>query len=197
MNLFDSANYPTSEPTELVVGDRWQWKRTNLASDYPTASYALSYTLRLEGADAAKIDIAASESGDDYLVEVPHSTTSGYAPGRYHWQAYITRSSDNARVAIAAGIVTIKANRATSAADPRTHARKCLDSIEAALEAFAGNTVQSYTITTGTGSRSVTHREVPELLRLRSVYQAEVARETTVDRLNQGRPQPNKVQVRF
>ena len=177
MNLFDSANYPEVEPTELIAGDRWQWKRTDLGSDYAPASYALSYELRLEADGTTKIAITASESGDDYVVEVAHSTTATYTPGRYHWDAYITRSSDSARVRIGSGIVEVKANRATSADDPRTHARKCLDSIEAALEAFAGNTVQSYSITTGSGSRSVTHRDTPELIKLRGVYLAEVAAE--------------------
>lgn len=183
MNLFDSANYPTTEPTELVVGDRWQWKRTDLGSDYPPALYALSYSMRLEGANAAEIEITASESGNDYIVEVEHTATGAHTPGRYHWQAYITRASDSARVVIGSGIVTLKPNRDTSADDPRTHARKCLDSIEAALEAFARNTVKSYTITTGTGSRSVTHRDTPELLRLRSVYQSEVWRESNPGKL--------------
>lgn len=183
MNLFDTANYPTTEPTELVVGDRWQWKRTDLATDYPPALYALSYSLRLEGTNAAEIKITASESGNDYIVEVAHTSTGAHTPGRYHWQAYITRTSDSARVVIGSGIVTLKPNRANDAADPRTHARKCLDSIEAALEAFAGNTVQSYTITTGTGSRSVTHRDTPELLRMLNYYKAQVWRESNPGKL--------------
>lgn len=197
MNLFDSANYPTTEPTELVAGDRWMWKRTDLGSDYPPASYALSYSLRLEGATAAEIEITASESGSDYLVEVAHTATAGYTPGRYHWQAYITRSSDSARIVIGTGIIEVKPNRAESAADPRTHARKCLDSIEAALEAFAGNTVKSYTITTGTGSRSVTKHDVAELIVLRDKYRAEVRREEDATRIANGLGARNRVLVRF
>ena len=42
-NLFDRDNYPQQEPETLVVGDRWVWKRPDLVSDYPTASYALTY----------------------------------------------------------------------------------------------------------------------------------------------------------
>ena len=34
-NLFDRANYPTQEPDELVVGDRWVWRRDDLVSEYP------------------------------------------------------------------------------------------------------------------------------------------------------------------
>ena len=32
-NLFDSANAPSIEPEELIVGDLWQWKRTDLNTD--------------------------------------------------------------------------------------------------------------------------------------------------------------------
>ena len=48
-NLFDSNNYPQTEPSTLVAGDRWAWKRTDLGSDYPPASYTLAYEARLEG----------------------------------------------------------------------------------------------------------------------------------------------------
>ena len=42
-NQFDRSNYPTQEPDELVIGDRWVWRRDDLVSDYPLASFALSY----------------------------------------------------------------------------------------------------------------------------------------------------------
>lgn len=197
MNLFDSANYPTTEPTELIAGDRWQWKRTDLGADYPPASYALSYELRREGDGTSKITIAASETGSDYLVEVAHSATAAYPVGRYHWDAYITRSSDTARVRIGSGIVEVKANRATSADDPRTHARKCLDSIEAALEAFAANTVSSYTITTGTGSRTVTHRDTADLIVLRDRYRAEALAEERAERIANGMSGGGRILVRL
>ena len=37
-NLFDAANAPEGEPTEIVVGDFLQWKRSDVAQDYPTGS---------------------------------------------------------------------------------------------------------------------------------------------------------------
>lgn len=197
MNAFDSINYPTTEPTELVVGDRWQWKRTDLGSDYPPASYTLKYSARLEGSNAAEIEITATASGSDYLIEVPVATTSTKTPGRYHWQAYITRNSDSQRVTIGSGTFLLKANRDLDTVDPRSHARKCLTSIEAALEAFASNTVKSYTITTGTGSRSVTKHDVAELIVLRDKYLAEVRREENALRIAQGLGAKNRVLVRF
>ena len=45
MNAFDSDNFATVEPEVLTIGDRWVWKRTDLGTDYPPSSYALSYRL--------------------------------------------------------------------------------------------------------------------------------------------------------
>ena len=50
MNAFDSDNFATVEPEVLTIGDRWVWKRTDLGTNYPPSSYALSYSARLQGA---------------------------------------------------------------------------------------------------------------------------------------------------
>ena len=195
-NAFDSANFPEREPTTLIAGDRWMWKITDLGADYPPASYALKYALRRES-DGTEIEITAAESGADYIVEVAAATTGGYAAGRYRWQRYITRTSDSQRVTLGSGIVEVRVNRDTSDADPRSHARKCLDSIEAALEAFAADSVQSYQITTGAGSRSVTKRDTAELLLLRDRYRQEVDSEKAAENIAAGLGNPRHFGVRF
>lgn len=197
MNLFDPANYPTREPEQLVAGDRWAWKRIDLAVDYPPAEYTLKYAARREGTDATEIEIMATGSGSEYVVEVASAQTEDKAPGRYRWQAYITRTSDSQRVTVGTGIFEVIANRDTATTDPRSHARKCLESIEAALEAFAKDAVQSYTITTGNGSRTVTKRDTAELLKLRNHYRSEVAREERIEKLRAGLAAPAKLQVRL
>ena len=47
-NLFDSSNYPETEPANIIAGDRAAWKRTDLGIDYAPASYSLKYSARLE-----------------------------------------------------------------------------------------------------------------------------------------------------
>jgi hypothetical protein len=42
-NRFDRTNYPTAEPSLLVAGDRFTWRRDDLANDYPVGTFALSY----------------------------------------------------------------------------------------------------------------------------------------------------------
>ena len=68
-NLFDSSNFPTTEPVELQLGDFWAWKRTDLSTDYPTASYALSYEFNLiDGSTAANFTLTATEANDVYII---------------------------------------------------------------------------------------------------------------------------------
>ena len=168
-SAFDSANYPSREPTQLVVGDRWAWKRADLGVDYPPASHSLKYVLRLH-ATGTEIEITANESGNDYLVEVLSATTAAYTAGFYVWQAYIIRTSDSQRVTIGTGTVELVADRDTATGDPRTHARKVLDAIEAVLENRATVDQQEYSI----AGRSLKRMPIDELIKLRKTYQAEV-----------------------
>lgn len=197
MNLFDSANYPTTEPAQLVAGDRWAWKRTDLGVDYPPASYSLRYSARLEGATGAEIEIVATEVGADYIVEVPIAATGTYAPGRYRWQAYILRTSDGERVTVGTGIFEVVANRETSSADPRSHARKVLEAIEAVIEKRATIDQMNFTVTTGSGSRSLGRIPIPDLLVLRDRYRQEAANEDDIAKVAAGLDSSRNIGIRF
>lgn len=194
-NAFDSANYPTSEPTEITSGDRTAWKRLDLGADYPPASYTLKYSARLDST-GTEIEVTATASGSDFLVEIPSVTTAAYTAGVYRWQAYITRNSDSQRVTLNAGTWRVITNRDAAATDPRSHAKKVLDSIEAAIEALSLSQ-KSYTISTGSTSRSVTRRDIPELLVLRDRYKAEYQRELAAERIAAGMSNPRRVGIRF
>jgi len=156
----------------LIAGDRWVWKRTDLGSDYDPDDYALTYSARLDGAGATEIEITASESGNNYIVEVASATTAAYSTGRYKWHAYITRTSDSERVTIGTGYFEVKEDNAESTADPRTHAKITLDAIESAIQALNFG-ASSYSI----NGRSYTSRNLDELESMRSRYKGEVARE--------------------
>lgn len=192
-NLFDSANYPEKEPTQLVIGDRWVWKLTDLGSDYPPASYSLKYSLRLANSTASEIEIVANESGSDYLVEVPAATTAGYTAGRYYWQRYIVRTSDSERLLLRRGVLDALKNQDAAAVDPRTHARKVLDAIEAVIEGRATKDQEEYSIGSGGSSRSLKRTPIQDLNDLRDKYRAEVDAEERAANKQGGR----KVLFRF
>lgn len=192
MNAFDSANYPTREPTELVIGDRWMWKRSDLGSDYPPASYTLKYSLRLDSV-GTEIEITATDSGTDFLIEIASAVTAAYTAGSYRWQAYITRNSDAQRITLNSGTVDIKANRDAVGTDPRGHARKVLDAIEAVIENRATQDQEEYSIS----NRSLRRTPIPDLLKLRTLYRQEVAAEEAAEKLAAGTGTARKIQVRF
>lgn len=182
-NAFSSSNYPTTEPLEITAGDFIAWKRDDLGTDYPTAAYALTYSARLDGAGATVINLTANESGNDYLIEVASATSAAWTVGWYTWQAYITRSSDAARIAIGTGRFELVANRAAATTDPRSHARKMLTLIEALLEGRAVSDVDQYEI----AGRSLKKMNIRELQHWRNNYRAELATEDRKIALAAGR----------
>ena len=182
MNAFDSDNFATVEPEILTIGDRWVWKRTDLGTNYPPSSYALSYSARLQGAGSTAISITASESGDDYLVEVASATTASYTAGTYSWSAFITRSSDSQRIQIDSGDFEIKTNLATSTADPRIHAEKMVDHLESTLESLAQKLTTSYSVS----DRSNTLTSMEDVRNQLDYYKGKVKSELNKARVNSG-----------
>ncbi len=192
-NLFDSTNYPTTEPGTIIAGDRIAWKRSDLDSDYPIASYSLKYSARLENAGSTEIEITASESGSDYIVEVGQATTAAYTAGVYHWQAYIIRSTDSERITVDSGTWEVKANRDAATTDPRGHVKKVLDAIEATIEGRASKDQEKYAIQ----GRELWRTPVADLILLRDKYRAEYVRETRNERIANGLGHGGIIKTRF
>ena len=76
-NLFDPANAPEGEPKEIVVGDFVQWKRSDVAVDYPTSSgFTAEYVARITGGGSTEIKIPqAAGSTDNYYLFTASSAT--------------------------------------------------------------------------------------------------------------------------
>lgn len=189
-NAFDSSNYPTTVPEILTAGDRWAWKKTNL-TDYGTG-YTLTYELTLNGG-AAPITLTATLSGSEYLIEVDASVTAGYTAGDYSWSALITQDSDSERVRVGTGTLTVNPDPAVSEADPRTHARKTLDAIEAVIEKRATKDQESYSI----AGRSLSRMNIADLMSFKDQYRAEVKREEDAEKIAKGLGTGKNIQVRM
>jgi hypothetical protein len=169
-NLLDSANFATTEPTQIVAGDFLGWKRTDLNTSYSNASHTLKYVFRLQGSGSTEIEINASNSGDDYLISVGSSTTASYAVGRYEYQGYITRTADSERITVVSGEWLIVANRDASTDDPIDHLRQRLNNLETAILTLTQKTSSSYSI----AGRSMTYADLPELIRMRNETAGEI-----------------------
>lgn len=190
---FDSANAPTDEPNEMVIGDFVQWKRTDLTK-FDNSLYTLTYSFRSASTSAAEIEVTATADGNDFLVQIPSATTALWTKSpTYYWQAYITRISDSSRVTIDSGVVKLVSNFAEDGTDPRSHAKIMLDKIESLMEGRADDDVDNYAI----AGRSITKMSVDELLNWRSFYRGEVQSELDDIARRDGKPVGSSIQLRF
>ena len=194
-NLFDAANAPEGEPLEVVVGDFIQWKRSDIAVDYPPSLYSAEYVARITGGGANEIKLAATEpSGDDYyLFTVDSATSADFEPGKYHWQLEITQTSTGNRIVVDIGDFEAIPDMDNNQADPRIHAEVMIDKIESILEGKADSDVSSYSI----AGRSLTKLSFDELMAARDRYRAELVKHENRELLKRGKTNGSTIKVRF
>ncbi len=193
-NLFDSENYPGRVPQTLTVGDIWNWKREDIVSDYPPASYTLTYSFRLLSSAATEIALTSSvitESATAYTISVPDSTTVGYTKGDYTWQEYISNATD--RIVLNTGFVTLEPNLDADTSDPRSFWAKVLDAIEATIENRASIDQSSMSI----AGRSLSRMTIDELLTLRDRARFETGKEINKARIAKGLGNSSTIKARF
>lgn len=159
------------EPGSITAGDTVRFRRDDLSSLYPqTEGYELKYHFQRAG--GAIDTVTASWDAEGWLITV---AASGWAPGARSWSAVVTHGSYGRRT-IASGTVIVLPDPTVVDAnfDPRSHARKVLDAIEAVIERRASKTHEETTLSDGRQVKSIPHAE---LMKLRSHYAALVAGE--------------------
>jgi hypothetical protein len=194
-NLFDAANAPEGEPREVVVGDFIQWKRSDIAVDYPPSAYSAEYVARITGGGSNEIKLAATEpSGDDYyLFTVDSATSEDFVPGKYHWQLEITQTSSGNRIVVDIGDFEAIPDMDVNQADPRIHAEIMIDKIQSILEGKADSDVGSYSI----AGRSLTKLSFDELMTARDRYKAELVQHENRELVKRGKSNGSTIKVRF
>lgn len=195
-NLFDVANAPEGEPAEVVVGDFLQWKRSDIAADYPTSSgYTAEYVARITGGGSTEIKLPQSASTTDsyYHFSVSSETSAVFLPGLYHWQLEITQTSSGNRLVVDIGDFTAIPDMDNNQADPRIHAEIMVSKIQTILEGKADSDVASYSI----AGRSLTKMSFSELVQARDYYRREVTQHTNKELLKRGKSNGSTVKVRF
>jgi hypothetical protein len=156
-------------PDRLVAGESASWKWSD--SRFPaSASWVLTYTLVNA---SAKITITGSADGADHLVELAKATTEAYEAGEYDWQAHVSDGTERYRVD--AGVIEIVTDfaAATGGHDARSHVKKVLDALEAAIEGRASKTQLEQAV----GGVQVRHMTLAEQVKLRDRYAAKYRRE--------------------
>lgn len=192
-NLFDAANAPEGEPSEVTVGDFIQWKRSDIVADYPPSLYSAEYVARITGGGENEIKLAATEFDTYYLFTVDSATSSDFSPGIYHWQLEITQTSSGNRLVVDTGSFEAIPDLDSNQADPRIHAEIMIDKIETILQGKADSDVGSYSI----AGRSLTKLTFQELLEARDKYKAEVVQYKNKELLKRGKSNGSTIKVRF
>ena len=195
-NLFLAANAPEGEPEEIVVGDYIQWKRSDIAADYPTSTgYTAEYVARITGGGSSEIKIpqAAGSTDTYYLFTADSATTASFLTGKYHWQLEITQTSSGNRVVVDIGDFQAIPDMDANQADPRIHAEIMVDKIESLLQGKADSDVASYSI----AGRSLTKLSFSELVEARDYYRREVVKHENEALLKRGKTNGTTIEVRF
>jgi len=189
-NLFDSANAPVGVPETVFVGDFIQFKIVN--SDYSNSLFTMKFVGRISTGGNTEIAITATASGSDYLFSVPSATSSNFTVGDYHYQLEIERNSDNERIVIDRGQITVSTDYDNNV-DPRLHAEIMLGKIESMLEGKADSDVSSYSI----AGRSLTKLTPEELRDWRDYYRREVNAIKNKEKIAHGRQVNTTILARF
>jgi len=192
-NLFDADQAREGEPTEIVVGDFIQWKRSDLVDDYPLSEYSVEYVARITGGGSNEIKVSATETGGTYLITVDSATSADFDAGYYHWQLEVTKTSTGDRVVVDRGAFTAVVDLDDNQADPRLFEEKMLAKIETILLGKADADVSSYSI----AGRSLTKYSYQELQDLHDQYEAKVNRYKQLERIKLGKSTHHTVKVRF
>lgn len=155
------------EPKKLHAGDSVTWARE--APAYPSADgWSLCFALRGPGS----LDVVSTD-GEPYQFRMTASQTRALPPGPYHWACYAIREDE--RATLEAGRMEILADLLQAETfDGRSHARRMLDLIEAALEKRIPKDQQSYEI----DGMKLDRIPVERLEALRTRYRREVAAES-------------------
>lgn len=192
-NIFDPTNAPEGEPEQVVVGDFIQWKRSDIAVDYPPSLYSAEYVARVTGGGSNEIKLPATEVDGYYLFTVESSESSSFAAGKYHWQLEITQTSTGNRRVLDTGAFDAIVDLDDNQADPRLHAERMIAKIETILEGKADSDVSNYSI----AGRSISKMTFEELTSARDKYRAEVVSHTVKDRARRGKSTGSTIKVRF
>lgn len=192
-NLFDATNAPEGEPSEIVVGDYIQWKRSDLSADYPNDEYTATYIARITAGGASEIQLTGTASNGYYLFTADSETSADFVPGYYHWQLEIVKDSTGDRIVVDRGAFTAIVDLDVNNADPRTFAEIMLDKIETLLTGKPDSDVSNYAI----NGRSLTKYSYDELLRLHAHFESRVRREKEKLDIQLGRKTSNTIKVRF
>lgn len=183
-----------NQPSIIYAGDKVEW--TESLSDYPASEgWTLKYTLINS---SYKESFSSAADGDDHDITLLNADTADWNAGTYILQPYVEHT-DGTIQTLERTTLEVKQNLLTATTyDFRTHARKTLEAIEAAIERRATIEQISMQITTrGGSSKALQYMNMDELIKAREYYQDLVNTETAKENIEAGKPAGNKILLQF
>ena len=181
-----------SEPSSIYAGDTLIFDRND--PTYTVEDWTLTY-VALNQSNGFSFAIV-SGSGYTFSASVKASDTISWVAGTYRWIAYISNNSTTERHAVAQGTWEVFPDYATAVAsglDFRSHAKTCIDLIEAVIEGRLPRDVLSYNM----GTRGLIKEPIEKLIVARDKYRIEYANEQKKERTALGLGHKGRILVRF
>jgi len=172
-------------PAAIVAGDSLRVDRVDLAATYPAADGCTASFIFVPVAGGEAVTIAGADGTTAWSLLLSSAVTAEWVAGDWRWAVKISKGDD--RLTAESGQIRVQPDPAATG-DTRSHARKVLAKIEAAIEGRASQTDLEYTFADGRQIKRMAHGELTEL---RSYYAKLVAGE---DR-KAGRSGPGRVLV--
>lgn len=142
--------------------------------DYPAPTWMLSAHLR--GPQA--INLESLPAGAAHAFAELASVTAEWPAGIYAYTVRATNGTDVRQVEVGTLEVLADVVAITGVHDPRTHAAKTLEAIQAVIQKRASHDQERYVI----NNRELWRTPLGDLLKLRDTYRAEVRREKAAAR---------------
>ncbi len=185
-----SALIPSTEPLKVNAGSTIQWQKA--LSNYPASEgWSLSYSF--VSTVGNRFDVASAASGSDYLVTISAATSALIFPGVWTWQSYVTKASERFFVDDGQMEFLPDYSSQTTTLDTRSHAKKCLDLIMAAMEGRLPSGLESYNI----GGVDIRMIGLVQLRALYDQYRADVIAEEQAEAVSKGMGSGHNIFIRF
>ncbi len=187
-----TATVRETEPTMITTREEVHW--TKCYPDYSATLWQLNYYFRGPGVGFnAAWATEVTADGDDFDIVVPASKTDDMTvAGDYVWQAWLTEIADSTnKFMIGQGRVKVVLGfdpTSTATVETRSKAKIMLDTIDAALLAFATSDVMEYEIATPAGSHKVKRSDKATLTSERKYWAGIVTNEIAREGAKNGRP---------
>lgn len=177
---------PTSEPIEIIAGLTYKWRREDLHSDYPAATWTLTYYF----VGKTTTSFVATADGNDFEITLSATDTGGLLPDRYTLFGRVSAAGELYEVYKADLVVCPDPTGIVAGTDQRSWARITRDNLRAAIQGSSDSLIVNYSV--GGAGRTIGKMSAEERIKWLNFFEEKVMREEQLAGIK-----PNRVLIRF